>query len=227
MEAFLNWFQIHLPFLVQHKYLFLFLAASIEGMNSIILAGFMAATGAVLFFPIFLLCLLGDMANGFAWYGVGYFAGAKPIDKWVRKDEKSRKIIETVEKYFHRYSGRAIILAKLTWSLTIATMIMAGSFKYNFRKFTWYNFLGGLGWVTITFTIGYGFGAGYRSLFSAVHIGYLVLFLATAIAAIYILRHLFRSRFFRSLSTMQKIQELGEKVREGINRIITDPEDRD
>ena len=225
MQPVIDWFQANLPFLLQHKYLFLFLGSAIEGMNSIILAGFLASVGAVAVLPILIICIIGDMTNGFLWYGVGYFAGSKPIDKWGRKDEKSRKIIETVERYFHRYSGRAIVLAKLTWSLTIATLVMAGSFKYNLRKFSWYNFLGGLGWVAITFSLGYVFGTGYRALFVAIHIGYLILFLATAIVVVYLLRHLFRSRFFSSLATMQRLQEIGERVRDGINHIISEGDD--
>src|SRR3989338_11321263 len=114
-------------------------------MNTIILSGFLASIGSVEFWPVLLIVLAGEILNGYMWYAVGYFGGAKPIDKWGRKDEKSRKIIEKVEEYFNRYSGRAIILTKLTFSLTIATLIMAGSLKYDFRKFHLYNFVGSLG----------------------------------------------------------------------------------
>ena len=137
--------QNNFPALVQYKYLFLLIATTIEGFNTIILAGFLASLGSVAIIPAVIVCVIGDFLNGWMWYLIGYFGGAKPIDKWGRKDPKSRKIIETVERYFHRYSGRAIVFTKLTWSLTIATMIMAGSFKYNFRKFSYYNFIGGLG----------------------------------------------------------------------------------
>ncbi|MEK9157975.1 MAG: hypothetical protein AAB638_02200, partial [Patescibacteria group bacterium] len=134
MEAIISWTQIHFPALIEYKYLLIFIGATVEGMNTIILTGFLASIGSVLVIPAILICLAGEIVNGFMWYLVGYFGGSKPIDRWGRKDEKSRKIIETVERYFHTYSGRAIIVAKLTWSLTIATMIMAGSFKYNLRK---------------------------------------------------------------------------------------------
>src|SRR3989338_8227141 len=142
MDGVLLFIQTHLPVLIEHKYLFIFLGVAIEGMNTTILAGFLASVGVVSLWPSFFLALAGQIINAFGWYTLGYFAGSKPIDKWGRKDEKSRKIIEKVEEYFHRYSGRAILFAHLTWSLTIATMIMAGSFKYKLKKFNFFNTTG-------------------------------------------------------------------------------------
>jgi membrane protein DedA with SNARE-associated domain len=213
--------QDNFPILVHYRYLFLFIATLIEGFNSIILAGFLASIGSVLVVPAILICIAGDFFNGWAWYAVGYWGGAKPIDKWGRKDPKSRKIIETVERYFQRYSGRAIIFTKLTWSLTIATMIMAGSFKYNFRKFSIYNFIGGLGWVAITFAVGFVFGKGYKAINLVNNIGYLILFLVGAAFLVYALKVIFKSKFIQSLYAMERLRDFGEKLRDGIDKMIS------
>jgi membrane protein DedA with SNARE-associated domain len=212
--------QIHFP-INEYKYLFLFLATLVEGFNSIILAGFLASIGTVAIVPAIIICIIGDFFNGWAWYAIGYFGGAKPIDKWGRKDPKSRKIVETVERYFHRYSGRAIILTKLTWSLTIATMVMAGSLKYSFRKFSYYNFLGGLGWVAITFTIGYVFGKGYRSVTLVNNIGYIILFMAAAVTLAYVLKFIFKSKFIQSLTAMDRLRDLGDKFKESVDKMMS------
>ena len=213
--------QDNFPILVHYRYLFLFIATLIEGFNSIILAGFLASIGSVLVVPVVLICIAGDFFNGWIWYLVGYFGGAKPIDKWGRKDPKSRKIIETVERYFQRYSGRAIIFTKLTWSLTIATMIMAGSFKYNFKKFSYYNFIGGLGWVGITFSIGYLFGKGYKAVNLVNNIGYLVLFLAGAVILVYAFKMVFKSKFIQSLTAMEHLRDLGDKFKDTIDKFLS------
>src|SRR3989344_5805470 len=215
-------FQDKFPLIVQYKYFFILLGATLDSMNTIILSGFLASIGSVAFWPVLIIVLIGEILNGYLWYIVGYFGGAKPIDRWGRKDEKSRKIIETVERYFHRYSGRAIIVAKLTWSLTIATMVMAGSFKYSLKKFSFYNLLGALGWVAITFFIGYVFGQSYKAIFVITRIGFVILFLAGAIVLIYVLRHLFRSKFIGSLRAMDKLREFSERVRQGIDRILSE-----
>lgn len=221
MDSLLSWVQIHFPILIEYKYFIIFIGATIEGMNTIILTGFLASIGSVLVVPVLLVLLAGEILNGFIWYAVGYFGGSKPIDKWGRKDEKSRKVIETVEHYFHRYSGRAIVLAKLTWSLTIATMIMAGSFKYNLRKFGLYNAIGSIGWIAVVFTISFLFGKSFKALFFIKNFGYLVLFVAITGIFIYSLKHIFRSKFINSLVAIEKLRELGEKLKTSFDNMMS------
>ena len=225
METFFHFFQSYFPTPIHYKYLFLFLGATIEGMNTIILAGFLVSIGSITLLPMFLLCILGETINGYLWYAVGYFAGAKPIDKWGRNDPKSRKIIEKVEEYFGKYSGRAIVFTKLTWSLTIATLIMAGSFKYNLRKFGWYNFLGSAGWVGITFFVGYFFGQSYKLLLEYLtNVFYILVFLGGAIAIIYFIKISFRSAFIRSLFLADRIKGFSDKMKNGMDKFLSDRE---
>jgi len=226
MDKFFDFFQQHLPYLIHHKYLFIFLGASIEGTNTIILAGFFASVASVSLWPAFFICLLGEVINGFAWYAVGYFAGAKPIDKWGRKDEKSRKVIDKVEEYFKRYSGRAILIAKVTYSLCIAIMITAGSFKYNFKKFSLYNLIGSAIWVLMVFFVGFFFGQSYKLLFDYIkNLAYLLVFLGGAITVGYIIRMIFRSAFVRSLFIASKIRELSDKWKDGLEKFLSDDQD--
>jgi len=225
MDGVLFFIQTHLPFLINHKYLFIYLGTSIEGLNSTILAGFLASVGAVSLWPVLFLCVIGAMTNGFMWYTVGYFAGSKPIDKWGRKDEKGRKIIEKVEDYFHRYSGRAIIITKLTWSLTIATMITAGSLKYDLKKFTLYNFIGSMGWAFMVVFFGFFFGQSYKFLIGYLtHIMFGLLFLVGAIILIYILKRIFNSFFIRSIFLRDKLNELSNKFKDGMDKFLSDKE---
>ncbi|MBP9822165.1 MAG: VTT domain-containing protein [Candidatus Pacebacteria bacterium] len=213
--------EVAFPALEHYKYLFLFVATCVEGFNSIILAGFLASLGTVAIIPVLVVVIVADFLNGMAWYLVGYFGGAGAIDRWVRKDKKGNKVIETVEKYFHRYSGRAIILTKLTWGLTIATMVMAGSLKYNIKKFSYYNFLGGLGWVALTFTVGYVFGKGYKSVALVNNIGLVIAFFAGAILLVYLFKVIFKSQFIQSLTAMERLRDLGDKLRDGIDKLVS------
>lgn len=213
--------QSNFPLFVQYKYLLLLLATSLESFNGIILAGFLASLGSVAVLPTIAICIVGDFINGWIWYLVGYFGGSKPIDKWGRKHEKSRNVIEAVERYFHRYSGRAIIFTKLTWSLTIVTLIMAGSFKYDFKKFSLYNLIGGLGWVAITFSVGYVFGQGYRAVAFMNNVVFIILFFAGAIALVYGLKVLFKSKFIQSLTAMERLRDLGDKIQDGIDKFMS------
>lgn len=223
MEQLLSFLQQNFPVIVSYKYLFLFLGAMIEGLNTMVLGGFLVSVNTIKLLPTFLLFLLAYTINGYIWYTVGYFAGAKPIDKWGRKDQKGRKIIEKVEEYFSKYSGRAIILTKFTFSLTIATLIMAGSLKYNLRKFTLYNFIGSVGWVAVTLFVGYFFGQSYKLFFVYLkNFTYGLVFLGGAIALIYIIKLILGSAFVKSLFITDKIKEFSYKLRNGLEEFLSD-----
>lgn len=222
MDSFLNFFEQNFPVLLDHKYLFLFFGAMIEGLNTMVLGGFLVSTGTVSFLPTFSLFLGGYVINGYIWYAVGYFAGSKPIDKWGRSKPKSELIINTVQKYFEKYSGKAIVLTKFTFSLTVATLIMAGSLKYDLRKFSWYNFLGSVGWVCVTLSVGYFFGQSYKFFFVYLkNFTYILVFLGGAITLIYILKLIIRSAFVRTLLMHEKIRYFSEKIKNGLDRFLS------
>jgi membrane protein DedA with SNARE-associated domain len=221
MEHFFELLQSHFPWVIEYRYVLILVGASIESLNTIILAGFLTSIGATAFLPTVLICLLGDFLNGYMWYYVGYFGGSKPIDKWGRKDPKARSIIELVERHFHRHSAKAIIFAKLTWSLTIATLVTAGSFKYNLKRFSVLNFFGAAGWVAIVFSIGYVFGHGLKSFDIVNNIVSASLFLAGAIVLVYLLKNFFKSKYIKSLRAGEKLREIGDRLRDAIDKMLS------
>lgn len=225
MENVIHLFESSFPTIVEYKYLLLFLGSIFEGLNSMVLGGFLVSTGTIKLIPIFLIFTVGYVLNGYLWYFIGYFAGAKPIDKWGRGKPKSRKIVEKVEEYFGKYSGRAIIFTKFTFSLTIATLIMAGSLKYNLRKFSLYNFIGSIGWVSLTLFIGYFFGQSYKLFVEYLKgFSYLILFLGGAVALVYVLKFTLGSAFIKSLYLTEKLKEFSDKLKDGIDRLLSDRE---
>ncbi len=187
-----------------------------------VLGGFLVSTGNIKLLPTFLLFLGGYTVNGYIWYAVGYFAGAKPIDKWGRSKPKSELVINTVQKYFEKYSGKAIVLTKFTFSLTVATLIMAGSLKYDLRKFSLYNFIGSIGWVSVTLFVGYFFGQSYKFFFIYLrNFTYILAFLGGAIALIYILKLIIGSAFVKALLMHERVKYFSEKIKNGLDRFLS------
>lgn len=225
MDAVLNFIQVNFPALVTHKYLFLFLGSAIEGMNTLILGGFLVSTGFVSLWPVLFLFILGETINGTIWYIVGYFAGSKPIDRWGRSNPKSELVINTVQRYFEKYSGRAILFTKFTFSLTIATMIMAGSLKYNFKRFSLYNLIGSAGWVCMTLFTGYFFGQSYKLFLR--NFEYFLLFLGGAVALVYVMKVIIRSAFIKTLLEHERVRYLSEKLKDGLDKILNNPTNND
>ena len=228
MENLLQFLETHFPILIQYKYLFLFLGAIFEGLNTLVIGGFLASVHKLNVWGTFLLLLLGHSISGYMWYAVGYFAGGKSIDRWVRKDEKGRKIISKVEEYFHKYSGRALVFTKLTFSLTIATLIMAGSLKYSLKKFSLFSFIGSVFWVSLTFFIGYFFGQSYKFFLTYIHgILLFILFLASAIALVYVIKLVFGSAFVKSLFLSERIRDFSHKIKDGLDGFLSNDSEED
>jgi membrane-associated protein len=222
MEPFLNFLQLNFPVLFSHKYIFLFLGAMIEGLNTMVLGGFLVSTKAIPLIPTFIVFTLGYTINGYLWYSVGYLGGAMPIDRWGRTNPKSQKVIDTVQNYFERHSGKAIVITKFTFSFTIAALIMAGSLKYNLRKFTLYNFIGSVGWVVLTMSIGYFFGQSYRFFFVYIkNFTYLLIFLGGAIVLVYVLKLLFQTAFVKELINHEKVRLYGGKLKHSWDKLLS------
>ena len=222
MESFLLFLQNNFPAIIEHKYWFMFFGAMIEGLNSMVLGGFLVSIKSVPLLPTFLVFALGYTINGYLWYAVGYLGGAKAIDKWGRTKPKSEKIITTVQKYFEKHSGKTIIITKFTFSLTVAALIMAGSLKYNLKKFALYNFVGSVGWVSVTMFTGYFFGQSYKFFFVYLrNFTYFLVFLGSAVALIYILKLIMQSAFIKAVLMNERIRYYSEKIKNGFERFIS------
>ena len=222
MTTIFQFIQNHIPWLINYRYLFLFLGTAIEGFNTLVLSGFLLSVGAVAFVPLIFLLILGEVINGYAWYFVGYFAGARAVDWWEKRNLKAKRAIEKVKKHFERYSGRTLILTRMTISMTITLLIFTGSLKFNLKKFSLYNAVGATGWVFITVSVGYFFGTSYKLLYQyARNFSYVILFLVAAVFVAYLLKKLYTSAFIRSLELREHLVDLGEKVRDGIDEILS------
>ncbi len=222
MEGLLTFIQNHAPYLVTYKYLFLFLGGMIEGLNSLVLAGFIASTGQVKLYLILPLLIVAHSINGYLWYMVGYFGGSKSLDKWGYQNKLSSQIITTIQNYFEKYSARAIMFAKFTFSLEIATLIMAGSLKYDLKRFSKYNFLGSVGWVSMAVLVGYFFGQSFQLFFSLIkNFTLMIIFLAMAIALIYVVKIIIKRYFVRYIIIQQKLREWSEKIKEELDGFLS------
>ncbi|MCI0421603.1 MAG: DedA family protein [Acidobacteria bacterium] len=210
------------PFLSTHKYILLFIAGSLEGFTAMILAGFLLAVGKLNFWPTFIVLSAAEMVNGFVWYAVGYWGGFKPVDWITRKSARQGDIVKRVRGFLERYTGQAILLAKMTFSITIVTQILTGAIRYPFRKFTLFNFIGSVGWVLLVLMVGYFFGESYKAFFQYWrNFGHLVVYFGLGLAALYLLRRLLRNILFQTLSLTERFQWLGKKLGQGLEKIVS------
>jgi len=97
--------------------------------------------------------VLGDTVN----YQVGAAIGPR-----VMKGEKSRffnkKHLDKTHKFFEKYGGKTIILARFVPIVRTFAPFVAGAGAMNYRRFIAYNVIGAVAWVTLMMGSGWLLG---------------------------------------------------------------------
>lgn len=98
--------------------------------------------------------VLGDAVN----YAVGYRLGPK-VFKYERSWFFNKAHLTRAQQFYERYGSKTIILARFVPIVRTFAPFVAGIGKMEYRRFAFYNVLGGIAWVVICVFSGYYFGA--------------------------------------------------------------------
>ena len=129
----------------------------LPGDSLLFAAGAVASRGFLSVGPLaiglMLAAIIGDTIN----YQIG-----KAIGPRVMKGEKSRwfnkKHLDKTHKFFEKYGGKTIILARFVPIVRTFAPFVAGAGAMNYRKFIVYNIVGGVSWVTLMLGSGWVLG---------------------------------------------------------------------
>lgn len=97
--------------------------------------------------------ILGDAVN----YHIGKYIGTRVYqfkDTWYFKKE----YIEKTQKFYEKYGGKTIIIARFVPIVRTFAPFMAGVGEMRYRDFVTYNIVGAILWVGILLYAGYFFG---------------------------------------------------------------------
>ncbi|MBT6401540.1 DedA family protein [candidate division WWE3 bacterium] len=129
----------------------------LPGDSLMFTAGFLASPAVGLFnvqtllIGAWIAAILGD--------NVGYAFGKRVGPKLFRRPDsflfKQENIIKA-EEFYEKHGGKAIVLARFMPIVRTFTPIVAGIGKMDYKKFLFFNFLGGTLWI---------FGLGYLGFF--------------------------------------------------------------
>ena len=128
----------------------------LPGDSLLFAAGAFAARGAL--DPLLLIVLLsiaaiaGDTVN----YWIGRYLGEKALEK------KSRfinpKHIAKTQQFYDKHGGKAIIFARFMPIVRTFAPFVAGVGRMDYRKFIFYNVVGGITWIVLFVLAGFFFG---------------------------------------------------------------------
>jgi membrane-associated protein len=131
------------PFLPGDSLLFALGAfAARDMLNLYLMAGLLVAAA-----------ILGDACN----YGAGVWLGPR-IFRGENVRFLNRKHLERTRRFFERYGGKTIVIARFVPIVRTFAPFVAGMGAMNWRRFTAFNVFGALAWITIFMLGGYAFG---------------------------------------------------------------------
>ncbi|MGD9645523.1 MAG: DedA family protein [Pirellulales bacterium] len=128
----------------------------LPGDSLLFAAGAFAAKGAldplVMIVLLSVAAVLGDAVN----YSIGKFMGPKVLSANGRF--LKREYLEKTHRFYERYGGKTIILARFVPIVRTFAPFLAGVGTMTYWKFASYNVVGGIVWVVFFILLGYGFG---------------------------------------------------------------------
>ncbi len=130
----------------------------LPGDSLLFASGVFSADGGGLSLPATLLvfycaAILGNTSN----YWIARFFGSRIIDSGRVKSLTPERMAK-LDGFFERYGGLTIIITRFMPFFRTFAPFVAGTGHMNFGKFTLYNVIGGVAWVSLFVLVGYFFG---------------------------------------------------------------------
>jgi len=212
--------------LYDHRYIFSFLGALFEGNYIMILKGVLFKFGYFKFWGVLVVLVLGYFLNGIALYLIGWFGGQKILKKWGNRFHLTRTVLKKLENYFQKHSAKTLFITRITYGLSIPSLIMAGSFKMNSKKFLIVSLAGAIIWAGMLFGLGYVFGVSYKALgvvTKTISIGLVIVFfiilILISILIVYWFRRFAKTKFMRKITEENPFRFL-EKIGKIVNNLV-------
>ncbi|MES2268020.1 MAG: VTT domain-containing protein [Bacteroidota bacterium] len=143
----------------------LFFGFFLPGDYLLFLAGLLSAAGIVPV-PIYTL-VLSLIAAGILGNFTGYWFGYRTGPVLFSRDDSfffKKRYIAVAEEFYAKYGGMALILGRFFPIVRTFAPIFAGVVKVDIKKFTVYNVIGSVAWVTTLTLAGYFLGRRFPEL---------------------------------------------------------------
>lgn len=101
----------------------------------------------------YVAAILGNTSN----YWIARFFGSRIIDSGKVKALTPERMAK-LDHFFEKYGGLTIVITRFMPFFRTFAPFIAGTGHMNFAKFTFFNALGGISWVSLFVLVGYFFG---------------------------------------------------------------------
>jgi len=129
----------------------------LPGDSLLVTAGLVASQGGLNIFVLIGLLMAAAILGDSTGYLIGYVSGPALF----RREDSfffKKKHLERTHAFFERHGGKTIILARFVPIVRTFAPTVAGVGRMSYRKFVFYNVVGGIGWVLSMTTLGFFLG---------------------------------------------------------------------
>ena len=128
----------------------------LPGDSLLFAAGAFAALKSLNIFILWIVFLLAALIGNTSNYWIGYFFGKKIVaHPKIPIDEEH---IKETRKFFDKYGGKTIIIARFMPFVRTFAPFVAGVSRMSYKQFISYDLIGAFSWVTVGTMAGYFFG---------------------------------------------------------------------
>jgi membrane protein DedA with SNARE-associated domain len=163
----------------------------VPGETALIAAGVLASDGRVHIEFVIAIAAVAAIIGDNVGYLIGRTGGRRLLERPGFGEKYRRGIIVHGEPFFERHGPKAVFLGRWVAGLRIAASWLAGINHMDWRRFLFWNALGGIAWATSVGMLAYWLGPTAEKLFRTlglVGVGLAVL----ALAGFFAWRHLGR-----------------------------------
>jgi membrane protein DedA with SNARE-associated domain len=169
-----------LKLLIAHKYTLLFPVLVLEGPVATVLASYLSspAGGQVLSIVIVSILVFGaDVFGDTMYYTIGRFGKDYFTSRYPKRFSLDPKKTDAAELYFKKYGVRTMLVGKIGHGIGWPIMVGAGTARMPYGKFFTVSASVALVKSVVLISLGYYYGAHYRTLIK--HLGETGLILTT------------------------------------------------
>ena len=221
-----------LEFLLRHGYLVLVTWVFVEqaglplpSLPLMLAAGALSGMGRLNLALCLFLCVFATVFADTIWYHVGRYQGIKVLQLLCRISLEPDSCVRRTEGLFERQGAGSLLIAKFVPGLNAIATPLAGIFHMRLGRFLLFDALGALVWSGTYLGLGYLFTDQIERIAARASVlgGWLLLLLASGLAAYISSKFVARRRFLRDLRISRiTVDELKRKIDAGEDLSIVD-----
>jgi membrane-associated protein len=128
----------------------------LPGDTLLLMTGLLASTGVITIglVPVIVILVVAAIIGNSVGYWIGAKAGKKLFERPDSRFFKREHLLKT-HAFYEKYGGVTMILARFIPIVRTFAPVVAGAVDMDVKKFTLYNIVGGVLWITSVTLLGY------------------------------------------------------------------------